>query len=78
MLAVMEKEVMAEPLLCPELSPTLLQVSQQETSGSIRKERTCEDLGQTQSGVLHPPASARASSSKLTWSKLATLLSAGT
>lgn len=38
MLAVMEKEVMAVSLLCRELTPTLLQVSQQETSGSIREE----------------------------------------
>lgn len=36
-LAVMGKEVMAVSLLCRDLSPTLLQVSQQEMSGSIRK-----------------------------------------
>lgn len=77
MRAVMEKEVMAVSLLSRELSPTLPQVSQQEMSGSIRKERTCKDLGQSQSCVLHPAATARASSPKLTWST-ATLLSAGT
>lgn len=36
-LAVMGKEVMAVSLLCRDLSPTLLQVSQQEMSGSIRR-----------------------------------------
>lgn len=77
MLAVMEKEVKAVSLLSRELSPTLPQVSQQEMSRSIRKERTCKDLGQSQSCVLHPPATARDSSPKLTWST-ATLLSAGT
>lgn len=39
MLAEMEKEVMAVSFLCCESSLTLLQVSQQETSGSIRGER---------------------------------------
>lgn len=38
MLAELEKEVMAVSFLCRELSLTLLQVSQQETSGSIRAE----------------------------------------
>lgn len=66
LLAVMEKEVMAVSLLCRELSPTLLRVSQQEMSGSIREESACKDLGQPQRCVLFPPVCAQAGSPELT------------